>query len=60
MEPYEFSLGQNVRVIGYDKDGVVVARSTWQSIGRPDWQIFYTVRHDDKEITVSEAEVSGA
>jgi hypothetical protein len=60
MEPYEFSLGQSVRVIGYDKDGTVVARATWQSIGRPEWAVFYTVRHDDKEITVSETEVSAA
>jgi len=54
---YKYSLGQTVSVIGFEDNGVVIARSHWESIARPEPQAFYEVRFNDKNQTFSEAEV---
>jgi len=54
---YKFSLGQTVSVIGFEKPGVVIARSHWESVSRPEPQAFYEVRFNEKTQTFGEAEV---
>lgn len=58
MELYEFSLGQTVRVVGHENAGIVVCRAVWESVGRPEPTVFYTVRFNKKELTFAANEVS--
>jgi hypothetical protein len=59
MNPFAFELGQTVNVLGAFNGGVIVQRGIWESLSYPP-TTFYIVRLGDKELTVSEAEVSAA
>lgn len=58
MEEFKFKLGEEVEIVGGSR-GVITARGTWESLGRPNPVVYYVVRSGDKELTVSEAEISG-